>query len=47
MNIKQISSFSEKHAGRAARIFRFGTPAKAIACLTRAGINIFRAVDLA
>lgn len=47
VNVEYMYAFSEKHTGRAALIFRFDNPAKAVDCLTRAGINIFRAIDLA
>lgn len=47
VNVEYMYAFSEKQTHRAALIFRFDNPDKAITCLQAAGINVFRQVDLA
>jgi len=47
VNVEYMYAFSETHTGRAALIFRFDDPDKAVQHLSAAGINIFAEVDLA
>ncbi len=46
VNVEYMYAFSEKRTGRAALIFRFDDPDKAVRCLDEAGINVFAPIDL-
>lgn len=46
VNVEYMYAFSEPHSGRAALIFRFDDPEKALVALQKAGINIFSQLDL-
>jgi len=46
VNVEYMYAFSEAQTGRAALIFRFDDPEKAIEHLNAAGINVFADVDL-
>ena len=47
INVEYMYGFPEPHTGKAALIFRFDEPEKAVDHLTEAGINVFAQVDLA
>lgn len=47
VNVEYMYAFSEKTTGRAALIFRFDDPDKALKCLQAASINVFSPMDLA
>ena len=46
VNVEYMYAFSQRQTGRAALIFRFDDPDKAMEALQAAGINIFAHVDL-
>ena len=46
INVEYMYAFSEAHTGRAALIFRFDDPEKALGHLSSAGINVFTNADL-
>ena len=47
VNVEYMYAFTEAKTGRAALIFRFSDPEKAVELLDGAGINVFAQVDLA
>ncbi len=46
VNVEYMYAFSQRQAGRAALVFRFDDPEKAVGALQEAGINVFAHVDL-
>jgi len=46
VNVEYMYAFSERQTGRAALVFRFDDPDKAVAALQSADINVFTHVDL-
>ena len=46
INVEYMYAFSEPKTGRAAMIFRFDTPDKALTALQKAGVNVLSALSL-
>jgi len=46
INVEYMYAFSEPKTGRAAMVFRFDAPEKALAALQKAGVNIFSPLSL-
>ena len=46
INVEYMYAFSESKTGRAAMVFRFDAPEKALAALQKAGVNIFSPLSL-
>lgn len=47
VNVEYMYAFAEPQSDKAALIFRFDDPEKAVAALNQAGINVFAEIDLA
>jgi hypothetical protein len=45
-NVEYMYAFSERPTGKAALIFRFDDPDRALAALQKAGVNVFSHIDL-
>lgn len=46
VNVEYMYAFAERPTGKAALIFRFDQPERALAALQKAGVNVFSHVDL-